>query len=61
MFILVNFGYKSRKIFTIDCLAAALFDCIWEMCYQELFDTYVQKEDLFAKDFESHQIKIESN
>ena len=29
MFILINFGYKTRKIFTIDCLAAALFDCIW--------------------------------
>lgn len=34
MFILINFGYRSRKIFTIDCLAAALFDCIWEMCYK---------------------------
>ena len=29
MFIMINFGYKLKKIFTIDCLAAALFDCIW--------------------------------
>ena len=58
---MINFGYRSRKIFTIDCLAAALFDCIWEMCYKELYDTYNQKYEFFAKESEGHQIKIESN
>lgn len=61
MFILINFGYRSRKIFTIDCLAAALFDCIWEACYKELFDTYNAKDALFVKQVEAHQGKIESN
>ncbi len=50
MFILINFGYRSRKIFTIDCLAAAVFDCIWEACHKELLDTYNAKETLFAKE-----------
>ena len=49
MFIMVNFGYKCKKIFTIDCLAAALFDCIWEACYKELTDIYDAKEALFQK------------
>lgn len=44
MFILINFGYRCRKIFTIDCLAAAVFDCIWDACYKELLDTYNHKE-----------------
>ena len=49
MFILINFGYRSRKIFTIDCLAAAVFDCIWDLCYKELLDTYQSKETQFTK------------
>ena len=34
MFILINFGYKMQRVFTIDCLAATLFDCIWVTCYK---------------------------
>ncbi len=58
MFILINFGYRCRKIFTIDCLAAAVFDCIWEACYKELTDTYNAKDALFVKESENHQHKI---
>jgi len=36
MFILINYAYSSRKIFTIDCLAAAVFDCIWDHSYKDL-------------------------
>ena len=61
MFILINFGYRCRKIFTIDCLAAALFDYIWEACYKELLDTYVNKDALFIKETELHQAKIVEN
>jgi hypothetical protein len=61
MFILINFGYRCRKIFTIDCLAAAVFDCIWEACYKELLDTYNNKEVLFAKETEAHTAKIEAS
>lgn len=61
MFILINFGYRSRKIFTIDCLAAALFDHIWQACYRELIDTYHAKDVLFVKEAEAHQAKIEAN
>jgi hypothetical protein len=61
MFILINFGYRCRKIFTIDCLAAAVFDCIWEACYKELLDTYNNKELLFAKEAEAHAARIEAS
>lgn len=46
---MIMFGYKFKKIFTIDCLAAALFDCIWELCYKELREIYDAKEQLFNK------------
>ena len=55
---MINFGYKLKKIFTIDCLAAALFDCIWEACYKELKDIYDAKEALFNKEQAAHQKKI---
>lgn len=61
MFILINFGYRCRKIFTIDCLAAAVFDCIWDACYKELLDTYNHKEAQCVKETESHQAKIEAS
>lgn len=61
MFILINFGYRSRKIFTIDCLAAAVFDCIWEACYKELLETYNSKEVLFVKEADAHAAKIEAS
>lgn len=56
---MINFGYKFKKIFTIDCLAAALFDCIWELCYKELRDMYDAKQQLFNKEIANHQKKIE--
>ena len=58
MFILINFGYKSRKIFTIDCLAAAVFDCIWEACHKELNDTYNAKDNQFKDELTNHQSNI---
>lgn len=58
MFIMINFGYKCKKIFTIDCLAAALFDCIWEACYKELKDIYDTKEAFFNKEILAHQKKV---
>lgn len=61
MFIMINFGYRCRKLFTIDCLAAAVFDCIWQACYKELVDTYAAKEALFTKEAEAHVAKIENN
>jgi phosphatidylinositol kinase/protein kinase (PI-3 family) len=60
MFIIIIFGYKFKKIFTIDCLAAALFDCIWDQCYKQLKDTYELKEQLFTKEITNHQKKIET-
>jgi hypothetical protein len=61
MFILVNFGYKMQKVFTIDCLAATLFDCIWLTCYKELLKVYASKQDIFAKEIINHQKRIEKN
>lgn len=61
MFILINFGYKLQKVFTIDCLAATLFDCIWATCFKELLKMYATKQDLFAKEIQNHQKRIEKN
>lgn len=55
---MINFGYRSKKIFTIDCLAAALFDCIWEACYKEMVGIYDAKENQFTKEVTHHQKKI---
>ena len=58
---MINFGYRSKKIFTIDCLAAALFDCIWEACYKEMMGIYDTKENQFHKEVAHHQKKIEQD
>lgn len=61
MFILINFGYRCRKIFTIDCLAAAVFIVSGRACYKELLETHNNKEVLFAKETEAHTAKIEAS
>ena len=61
MFIMINFGYRSRKLFTIDCLAAALFDYIWNGCYKDLFELYAEKLIIFEKESAEHLKKMEIN
>jgi len=36
MFILVLFGYKQNRIFTINCLTATLMDYIWDNCLKDV-------------------------
>ncbi len=43
MFIIILFGYKLTRVFTIDCLAATLFDCIWLNSFKDLFKLYTTK------------------
>lgn len=59
MFILIQFGYKLSKVFSIDCLAASLFDCIWATCTKEMLRVYSVKEVQFAKEVQDRQKKVE--
>ena len=59
MFILVLFGYKLSKIFTIDCLASSLFDCIWTTCTKDILKIYSSKEAQFLKEIIDRQKRVE--
>ena len=50
MFIVVRFGYRLRKYFTIDCLTASLSDCIFKECMAFVLKTLEQKEVVFQKE-----------
>lgn len=44
MFILVLFGYKQNRIFTIDCLSASLIDAILETSVKDVLKLLNEKE-----------------
>lgn len=58
MFIMLLFGYKQNRIFTIDCLTATLMDCIWANALKDMQKLLVQKEDLLNRENFSIQKKI---
>lgn len=58
MFILLLFGYKQSRIFTIDCLTATLMDCIWTNSLKDMQKTILQKEDILNRENNSIQKKI---
>ncbi|EGR32639.1 hypothetical protein IMG5_076690 [Ichthyophthirius multifiliis] len=59
MFILVLFGYKQSRIFTIDCLTATLTDCIWQNCIKDTNKNILQKEEQHNKEKNLLQKKIQ--
>ncbi len=62
MFIVVLFGYKQTKVFTIDCLTASLIDCIWTNCLKEILKNINVKEELLTKEqgkFQKRLAKLE--
>ncbi len=61
MFILVQFGYKQSRIFTIDCLTSTLIDCIWANCIKDINKNLTSKEELFTKTIGDIHKKISSN
>ncbi len=58
MFIVILFGYKQQRIFTIDCLAASLIDCIWANCLKDILKLLVSKEEQHTKELSNLQKKI---
>ena len=50
MFIVVKFGYRLRKYFTIDGLATSLSDCIFTDCIIEMIKVLKLKENQFQKE-----------
>lgn len=57
MFIVVRFGYRLRKYFTIDCLTASLSDCIFADCLAEIIKVLGQKEVMFQKEINERNKK----
>lgn len=58
MFILVVFGYRQSRLFTIDCLTATLMDSIWQSAHKELQSNFIKREELFNKEKITLQKKI---
>jgi hypothetical protein len=58
MFILLLFGYKQNRIFTIDCLTASLIDCIWTNCFKDMQKLMQTKEEIFNKELGNLQKKF---
>ncbi|KAM3141335.1 hypothetical protein pb186bvf_006453 [Paramecium bursaria] len=61
MFILVLFGYKQFKVFTIDCLGQTLIDCIWNTSLKEINKNLTLKEEQHTKDQKNASSKIKHN
>jgi hypothetical protein len=59
MFISVEFGYKQRRLFNIECQTASLIDAINENCYSDMSAFLKKQTDIFTK--ELNQWKKESN
>ncbi|CAD8193758.1 unnamed protein product [Paramecium pentaurelia] len=61
MFILVLFGYKQYKVFTIDVLGNTLLDCIWTQAIKEITKLLTAKDEQHQKDQKTAQQKISLN
>eukprot|EP00828_Plagiopyla_frontata_P037669 TRINITY_DN4946_c0_g1_i2.p2 TRINITY_DN4946_c0_g1~~TRINITY_DN4946_c0_g1_i2.p2 ORF type:complete len:284 (-),score=90.11 TRINITY_DN4946_c0_g1_i2:1895-2746(-) len=59
MFILIQFGYKQSRVFTIDCLTATLIDCIWVTCIKDIQKLVSTKEDQMFKELNHCQKKLQ--
>ena len=50
MFISVEFGYKQKRLFNINCQTASLIDAVNDECYRDM-DTFMKKRiDFFNKE-----------
>jgi len=50
MFIVVYFGYKQHRIFTIDCLSASLIDAIIHNSLKDIHKLLLDKEEEHKKE-----------
>ena len=58
MFILVCFGYKLFKYYSIDCLTASLADAIWIGCIKETLKVLGMKDDIFTKEISQYSKRL---
>ena len=58
MFILVYFGYKQHRIFTIDCLTASLMDYIGKLCLEDIVELLAKREESHSKEITNLQKKL---
>lgn len=58
MLIVVRFGYRQRRYFTIDCLTASLSDFIFADCLAEILRVFGVKEVQFQKEIAERTKKI---
>lgn len=58
MFIMLLFGYKQNRIFTIDCLTATLMDCIWANALKDMDKLLAQKEESLGREGFHQQRKL---
>lgn len=58
MFILVYFGYRQHRIFTIDCLTASLMDYIGKLCLEDIVELLAKREESHSKEITNLQKKL---
>jgi len=58
MFILVYFGYRQHRIFTIDCLTASLMDYIGKLCLEDMVEIIAKREESHSKEITNLQKKL---
>lgn len=61
MFISVEFGYKQKRLFNIDCQTASLIDAINDSCYADM-NTFLKKQsDIFNKEMAQWKKKLKTD
>ena len=58
MFIMLYFGYKQSRIFTIDCLTATLMDCMLSNSLKDMLKLLAQKEEYLNREVSSIHKKL---
>lgn len=59
MFVLICFGYKLFKYYTIDCLTASLADAIWIGCVKETIKHFNAREEIFTKEIQAYNKRLQ--
>jgi chromosome segregation ATPase len=61
MFIVVYFGYKQYRIYTIDCLTASLMDTIWNCSLKDMLKLLTTREEMHSKEIANLQKRQQAN
>jgi hypothetical protein len=61
MFISVEFGYKQKRLFNIDCQTAGLIDAINDSCYADMNSFLKKQTDFFSKEVTQWKKKLKTD